>query len=176
MRSPEEIVYDLLVRDIDGQVRDLENMRAHTGMAISAGGVAAAILSASSSGTGVFFWLGAVAFAVLVACTVIIYQPLDMRFSPADDGAVERYLVGEGDGDGQRVLRELAGNAEQAWGDNQDRLDRRWAVQRAAFVALALTVGLFLCHSVFDSQGSKAAGCASHATVDCQRRSAHSGS
>ncbi len=92
MPTPAEFVYSLIIRDIDGQARDLENMRSHLGIAISAGGVVAAIFAAADDSQSVWFWLGAASFAGLVVCAIRVFWPLQFRFNPATSKEVEKYL------------------------------------------------------------------------------------
>ena len=73
MPSVEEIAYRESVRALEGQARDLENIRSHVSMALTAGGVGIAFFASQQPGRGDSFIVGAGAFAVVALMTVVAY-------------------------------------------------------------------------------------------------------
>ncbi len=76
MPSPAEIAYRESVRSLEGHAQDLENIRSHVSIMVSAGGIAAAFLGAQTRVHGAGFWVAVGAFALVAAATVIAYWPV----------------------------------------------------------------------------------------------------
>jgi len=160
--SAAELAYAEAVRGLDGQAVDLENIRSHVNVAVSAGGLAAAVLATQSSAEGWAFWIGIAAFVLLIVCAVTVFRPVQpFRYSAFEDVDARRGGGSEGTGLSARVeadprltreelVLEVATKAEAGFWRNKQQLDCRWTCHNVALVALVAEVSAFLVHAAVD--------------------------
>jgi hypothetical protein len=111
MPTLSEIAYREGVRALEGQASDLENIRTHLSIVLTAGGVAIAFLAAQHPGHGDAFVVAAAAFGIIAAMTVVGYWPVEFAWDFSAYSLVTNYVdVGLDDDEGMRELAVHAGD------------------------------------------------------------------
>lgn len=150
MPSPAEIAYREAVRALEGQSQDLENIRSHVSLALSAGGLTAAFLGGLADERGMFFWVAVAAFAVVVGMTIRVYWPVEFPWDFDAHNLVQNYVDRHSQVTDDEMMRALAIYAGDAYQQNRRTLDGwvgLWGAQTVALVAfgtesLALLINL----------------------------------
>jgi hypothetical protein len=139
MPSPAEISYHEAVRSLEGQSRDLEAIRSHVSLVLSASGIAIALLG-SEVGRGTAFWVAVAAFATIAMVTIRVFWPID--FAADFDGydLVNTYVDQEPALEDDEVMREIAIHAADDYLQNRDQLDRLFNLQSLALLAFAIEI------------------------------------
>jgi len=144
MPMVEEIAYREGVRALEGQARDLENIRTHLSIVLTAGGVAVALFASNRLGDGDAFAAAGVAFGVVVVMTVAGYWPITFAWDfNAYDLVANCVDAGLDD---KTAMRELAISAGDDHEFNRTRLNRLHHVQQASLVAFAFEAVALLYH------------------------------
>jgi hypothetical protein len=149
MPSVEEIAYRESVRALDGQARDLENVRSHVSMVLTAGGVGIAFFASQHPGRGDAFIIGAGAFTVVALTAVLAYRAITFAWDFDTYDLVNTYVDADPPRAEAFMMRELAVHAGDDYLANKKRLDRLQGIQSIALLAfgaevLALTFHLGL--------------------------------
>ncbi len=149
MSSTAKIAYNDLIRGLNGQAADLESIRSHVNIALSAGGVAAAFLLGQSSTNG---WLIGVAVGAFGMIALVAgYSYFSVRAFVYD--FVGRELVAnyvDRASSPDEMLRELVILGEQGYKKNRVELNRRWLAHNLALAAFILEIVALLVHFSFD--------------------------
>jgi hypothetical protein len=140
MPSPAEIAYRESVRSLEGQAQDLESIRSHVNLVLSAGGITAAFFGTQADGKGFAFWLGVIAFAAIAATTVWAYWPIEFAWDFDGYKMINAYVDAEPPATDDFVVRELAVHATDDYRENRRRLDRLYALQSFALLAFGVEV------------------------------------
>jgi hypothetical protein len=140
--------YNEIVRGLQGQATDLESIRSHVNLALSAGGVAAAFLAANRHSSGPFFWVAVASFAVMALVSVRIYWPVAFWYDFVDQQLSTAY-IGSGK-DADSMFSDLSILGEQRYTANRVALTWRWHLQNIAFIAFGLEVAGLLLHLAAD--------------------------
>lgn len=148
MATSAEPAYNEIVRGLQGQATDLDSIRSHVNLALSAGGVAAAFLAANTQSSGPFFWIAVVSFAVMALVSVRIYWPVDFWYDFVDQQLTTAYIKVEKDADS--MFSDLSDVGEQRYTANRAALTWRWHLQNIAFIAFGLEVAGLLLHLAAD--------------------------
>jgi hypothetical protein len=144
MPSVAEIAYRESVRALEGEAQDLENIRSHVSLALSAGGVSAAFLGALNHQRGYAFWLAVLAFAVIAIATVVVYWPVSFPWDFDGYQLVATYVDANPPATDDFVMRELALHAAADYQENRATLNRLFTFQSVALAAFGLEVGALL--------------------------------
>ena len=144
MPSPAEIAYREAVRSLEGQAQDLENIRSHVSLTLSAGGIAAAFLGALTKAHGLGFWVAVAAFVAAAAASVIAYWPVAFAWDFDGYELVRNYVDRVPAATEDFVMRELAIHASDDYGDNRRRLQHLCTLQSFTFLAFGVEVGALL--------------------------------
>ena len=121
MPSAAEIAYRESVRALEGEAQDLENIRSHVSLVLSAGGVSAAFLGALSHQRGLAFWLAIGAFAAIAIVTIVVYWPVSFPWDFDGTQLVATYADRKPPPTDDFVVRELALHAAEAYQANRGR-------------------------------------------------------
>jgi hypothetical protein len=111
MPTVEEIAYREAVRALEGQATDLENIRSHINMALTAGGVGIAFFASQHPSRGDAFIFGAIAFAVVAIMTVIAYWGIKFAWDFDAYDLVNTYVDVVPQRSEEFMMRELAVHA-----------------------------------------------------------------
>jgi hypothetical protein len=141
---PAEIAYREAVRSLEGQARDLENIRSHVSITLSAGGIAAAFLGALTKAHGPAFWVAVAAFGLAAVATIIAYWPVTFAWDFDGYELVSNYVDRKPPATEDFVMRELAVHAADDYGENRQRLNRLFTLQSFALLAFGVEVGALL--------------------------------
>jgi len=144
MPSTAEIAYRESVRALQGEAQDLENIRSHVSLVLSAGGVSAAFLGALNHQRGIAFWLAVGAFAVIAVATVVVYWPVSFPWDFDGYQLVATYVDAKPPAADDFVMRELALHAAADYQENRATLNRLFTFQSVALAAFGLEVGALL--------------------------------
>ena len=144
MPSPAEIAYREAIRGLEGQARDLEGVRSHISIVLSAGGIAAAFLGGQSGHHGLAFWVAVLAFGTMAAVTIRAFWPVTFAWDFDGYAVVNTYVDVQSRPSDEFVMRELAVHAADDYQDNRTRLDRLMTLQSLALVAFGAEVGALL--------------------------------
>jgi hypothetical protein len=138
----EQLSYDLALRTLAQQERVLEELRARTGVLLTATAVVASFLGGRALQTSGDAWLtlpGAVAAVTSIVLSVYVLLPKPGLMFALHGSAVYEHFQAEG-APLPEVHRTLAYWSKSAWDDNQTTIDRligyfRWA---CGFLVLAV--------------------------------------
>ena len=144
MPSPAEIAYRESVRALEGEAQDLENIRSHVSLMLSAGGLAAAFLGALTHKHGVPFWIAVAAFVTISVATIIVYWPVSFPWDFDGYKLVSTYVDVDPAKSEDFVMRELAVHAADDYRANRDTLNRLFTLQSIALAAFGLEIGALL--------------------------------
>ena len=144
MPAVEEIAYREAVRSLEGQARDLENIRTHLSIVLTAGGVAIAFFASQHPGTGDGFTAAACAFGLIAAMSVVAYWPITFAWDFNAYDLVAIFV--DARVDEKTTTRGLAVSAGDDYEFNRPRLNRLHHVQQVALVAFGLEVTALLFH------------------------------
>jgi hypothetical protein len=144
-RSLEELAYDLALRTLAQQERVLEELRARTGVLLTATAVVASFLGGRALGTTDAIWLTlAGAFAAItsiVLCVYVLLPKSELNFALHGAAVYEHFRAQ--DAPLQEAQRTLAYWIKSAWDDNQATIDRLIVFFRGACALLVLSVLLW---------------------------------
>ena len=145
MASTAEIAYDDLVRGLNGQAADLETIRSHVNIALTASGVAAAFLLGQSSTNGWLIGVAVGAFGVIALVAGFIYMSVQaFVYDFVERDLVSTYVdrhVGADD-----TLRQLAILGKQGYQTNRTKLNHRWWAHNVALLAFVVEIAALLVH------------------------------
>jgi hypothetical protein len=148
--TPSDMFYDLAVRAIEEQEREVHGLRTRTGTIVAAGAVAATLLArevfAGSHPDGWVAWtltaFGLIGLAVVLLASVYLLRSHDLSFSIDAWAAYERAQdLGVLDVDGAEGLRmDLTYNLSAMQADNGLTVERLRAAFAIALAALVLEI------------------------------------
>jgi hypothetical protein len=141
----EELAYDLALRSLAQQERVLEELRARTGVLLTATAVVASFLGGRALETSGGIWLtltGALAAIGSIVLSVYVLLPKPGLNFALHGAAVYEHFRAEA-APLREVRRTLAYWIRSAWDDNQTSIDGLIAVFRLACGLLVLSVGLW---------------------------------
>jgi hypothetical protein len=144
--SPAEIAYREAVRALEGQAQDLENIRTHVSIVLTAGGVAIAFFASQHPGRGDAFVVAAAAFGVIAVMTVCAYWPITFAWDFNAYDLVTTYVDCDPPCDGDFAMRELAIHAGDDYLANRPGLTRLHILQMVALVAFGTEAIALLYH------------------------------
>jgi hypothetical protein len=140
MTSVEEIAYREGVRSLEGQAQDLEHYRAHTALALSAGGITAAFFGVQAHGQGPAFWVAVGAFAIVVIGTVVMHYPRNFGWDFDSHNLVTTHVDTEPQKTPEFMMRELAVHAGHDYACNRKTLNALEKVQVCVLLFLGVEV------------------------------------
>lgn len=148
MPSAAEIAYREAVRALEGQANDLENIRSHVNVTLSAGGIAAAFLGSQAAGHGVAFWIAVVAFAGVAAVAIRVYWPVEFAWDFNGYELVSSYVDSDPPMSDDAVMRDLAVHATDDHAANRECLEKLYNRQSLALMLFGVEVIALLIHLV----------------------------
>jgi hypothetical protein len=140
MATKEEIAYTDALRALDGQTIDLQNIRAHVNLALTAGGVAAAFLAAQRDDLRWPLIIAVTAFVAIAVLAVLVHLSVNnWSYDFAMDNDIPQ-LVGDSSISVEEMQLRLALKARCGHTVNKAHLDWRWWVQNVALILFAVEV------------------------------------
>lgn len=140
--SPAEIAYREAIRALEHQDAVFDGFRTRSNLLLTGAAVASSILAIQGADFSAWLWLGAAAFAVMIACVAGVHWPRHWESTWNAHILVGEYV--EGGYDADEMYRQLAVYGQDQWLRNDEQIGRVRGFFVGALVALAVTMGALL--------------------------------